>query len=91
MPTPTNTSRARDPLPSPLPRWEFPAVILAFLLIGWLVGWAPAFSLVLGGLIYLGRYVENERERWRVLVQIVANTNLGGLETEARLQQLEKR
>ena len=74
-------------MPSQLPFWEFPAVIGLFLGLGtWVLDWSAALSIAFGTAAFLLRYLANERDRWEVLVEIVVNTNLGGLEVERRLQ-----
>src|SRR4051812_37879374 len=87
------TSRA-DPkaLPTPLPAWESWAAIGAGLLFGALLGFDKygLIGVAIAVAVFLARYAENDRARWSALVEILADTNLAGIELQTRLLRIEE-
>jgi hypothetical protein len=79
----------KSPIPNPLPSWELPGVLILWLGVGYLLHLEVSLTVVLGTVAFLLHYVDNERERWQGLVEVVFNTNLAGLEAEQRLAHLE--
>ena len=79
----------KSPIPKPLPSWELPGVLILWLAVGYLLHLEVSLTVVLGTVAFLLHYVDNERERWLGLVEVVSNTNLAGLEAEQRLAHLE--